>query len=168
MTATQAPPVDFDGLIRDHAGLISRIARSFEANEQDREDLKQDILLAIWRALPLFRGDSSLKTFVAQIAQKRAVSHVRQHARRGRSAPLDDQMARIGPVQEEQAIQNDLQRKLARLLAGLPLAQRETALLVLEGFSYSEIASILGISVNAATLRCTRARAYLTDALRDG
>lgn len=160
-------PIDFDSVVRDHSGLIGRIARSFEANAQDREDLKQDILLALWRALPSYRGESSLKTFVARIAQKRAVSHVRRSARREPATPFEDDMVGVAPVQEDQAIQSDMRRKLARLLAELPLAQREVALLLLEGFDYSEIATILGISINAATLRCKRARDTLTTSLRD-
>lgn len=157
----------FEDVIREHGGLISRISRSFEADAQDREDLRQEILLALWQALPAFRGDCSLKTFVARVAQKRAISHVRVHARRAKPAPLEDDAVAIEPEQEEQAMQRDTQRKLNRILAELSLPQRETAVLLLEGFDYSEIATILGISVNAATLRCQRARDYLLSAMRD-
>ncbi|HZF95053.1 MAG TPA: RNA polymerase sigma factor [Allosphingosinicella sp.] len=160
--------VDFDQVIRDHAGLIGRITRSFEANEQDREDLRQDILLALWRALPSFRGDSSLKTFVARVAQKRAISHVRRQSRRARTDPYEEGSSGVEADQEERVIENDIKKKLAAILSGLPIAQRETAVLLLEGFSYSEIASILGISANAAVLRCQRAKAYLTSVLREG
>lgn len=159
---------DFDQVIRDHAGLIGRITRSFEANEQDREDLRQDILLALWRALPSFRGESSLKTFVARVAQKRAVSHVRRQSRRTRTDPYEEGSSGVAADQEERVIENDIKKKLAQILSGLPVAQRETAVLLLEGFSYSEIASILGISANAAVLRCQRAKAYLTSVLREG
>lgn len=166
--ATLAPTAaGFEDIIRDYAGLISRVARSFEADEQDREDLKQDILLALWRSLPAFRGECSLKTFVARVAQKRAVSHVRRQSRRARTGPYEEGTAGVAADQEEQAIEKDIKSKLTSILAGLPIAQRETAVLLLEGFSYAEIATILGISVNAATLRCQRARAYLTSVLRD-
>ena len=50
-------------------GLISRIALSYEADPALRRELIQDILLAIWIALDNFRGDASLKTFAASIAQ---------------------------------------------------------------------------------------------------
>ncbi|HEX8194195.1 MAG TPA: RNA polymerase sigma factor [Allosphingosinicella sp.] len=160
--------VDFEKVIRDYAGLIGRITRSFEANEQDREDLRQDILLALWRALPSFRGESSLKTFVARVAQKRAVSHVRRQSRRTRTDLYEEGSSGVPADQEERVIENDIKKKLSRILSGLPVAQRETAVLLLEGFSYSEIASILGISTNAAVLRCQRAKAYLTSVLREG
>ena len=159
--------VDFEQVVRDYTGLISRIARSFEANEQDREDLRQDILLALWRALPSFRGESSLKTFVARVAQKRAVSHVHRQSRRARTDPYEEGSSGVAADQESLAIEKDIKNKLTRILAGLPIAQRETAVLLLEGFSYSEIAGILGVSVNAAVLRSQRAKAYLISALKE-
>ena len=158
---------DFDSVMRDHAGLFARIARSFEANEQNREDLLQDILLAVWRALPSFRQQSSVRTFVASVAHKCAVSHVRVHSRRTVTTEFKDDVADDKPRQDDEAIQNDLRRKLTSILATLPEAQRETAVLLLEGFAYSEIAVILGISINAATLRCQRARAYLLESMKE-
>ena len=56
--------------------MITRIASSHEAEPHLAEDLVQDIYFAIWRALPSFRGDASLRTFVARIAANRAVTHV--------------------------------------------------------------------------------------------
>ena len=168
MQVASAPAgVDFDQVVRDYTGLIGRISRSFEANEQDREDLKQDILLALWRALPTFRGESSLKTFVARVAQKRAVSHVQRQSRRARTDPYEEGSSGVAADQETLAIENDIRKKLTKILAGLPIAQRETAVLLLEGFSYGEIASILGVSVNAAVLRCQRAKVHLTSVLRE-
>jgi RNA polymerase sigma-70 factor (ECF subfamily) len=64
----------------DYSGLISRIALSYEADPGLRRDLVQDILLAVWLALDSFRGDSSLKTFIAAIAQKRSITHVTRRA----------------------------------------------------------------------------------------
>ncbi|HEX3457642.1 MAG TPA: sigma factor, partial [Candidatus Baltobacteraceae bacterium] len=56
--------------------MIKRIALSYERQAHLVEELVQDVYLAIWRALPSFRGDSSLRTFVARIATNRAVTHV--------------------------------------------------------------------------------------------
>jgi RNA polymerase sigma-70 factor, ECF subfamily len=66
----------FDQIAREHDAMIKRIAMSYEARPHLAEDLVQEIYLAIWRALPSFRGDASLRTFVARIATNRAVTHV--------------------------------------------------------------------------------------------
>ncbi|MBC7973529.1 MAG: sigma-70 family RNA polymerase sigma factor, partial [Myxococcales bacterium] len=74
----------FTQLLREHGGLLSRIAACYEARPSERADLSQEIAMAIWRALPRFRGASSLRTFVARIAHNRGVSHVIAQRRDGR------------------------------------------------------------------------------------
>src|SRR3546814_4299191 len=61
----------FEEIVSEYGALISRIAMSYESDITQREDLVQQIFLAIWQALPTFRGDSSVTTFVGKIAQHR-------------------------------------------------------------------------------------------------
>jgi len=144
-----------------HGGLIARIALSYEADPGLRRDLVQDILLAIWRALETWRGDSSLKTFIAAIAQKRSISHVTRRAREPRQEALPDYLISAALAPDEVAVQNDLKRHLVQSIQKLPLPQREAIVLCFEGFSYGEMSEALGISTNAAMLRCQRAKASL-------
>lgn len=144
-----------------HSGLITRIALSYEADQALRRDLVQDILLAIWLALDSYRGDSSLKTFVAAIAQKRSISHVTRRAREPRQEALPDDLVSAGLSPDDIAVQNDLKRHLIRSIQKLPIPQREAIVLCFEGFSYGEMSETLGISANAVMLRCQRAKATL-------
>ena len=153
----------FGEVSRDHMGLISRIALSYEADPVLRRDLVQDILLAIWLALNSYRGDSSLKTFVAAIAQKRCISHVTRRAREPRQEQLPDYLMSAAPDPGEIAVQKDLRKHLINSIQRLPLPQREAIVLCFEGFSYNEVGEVLGISVNAATLRCQRAKTALKE-----
>jgi RNA polymerase sigma factor (sigma-70 family) len=145
----------------EHDGLIARIALSYEADPGLRRDLVQDILLAIWRALDGFRGDSSLKTFVAAIAQKRSISHVTRRAREPRQEALSLDLASAALLPDEVAMQNDLKERLVSSIQKLPIPQREAIVLCFEGFSYGEVGEVLGISANAAMLRCQRAKSSL-------
>lgn len=144
-------------------GLITRIALSYEANHALRRELMQDILLAIWVALPSFRGDSSLKTFVASIAQKRSISYVTRRAREPRQVELPQDLRSAALLPDEVALQNDQKRQLVECIQLLPLPQREAIVLCFEGFSYAEMSEILGISTNAAMLRCQRAKTALKE-----
>lgn len=142
-------------------GLISRIALSYEAIPELRHELVQDILLAIWVALSNYRGDASLKTFAASIAQKRCISHVSKRAREPRQVELSTEMASAAALPDELALRNDQKRQLVDSIQQLPIPQREAIVLCLEGFSYDEMAAILGISSNAVMLRCQRAKTTL-------
>lgn len=141
--------------------LISRIALYYEFDPSLRRELVQDILLAVWAALPSYRGDSSLRTFVAAIAQKRAISHVNKRAREPRQVELPADLVSATLAPDEAALRNDLKKQLVESIQELPIPQREAIVLCFEGFSYSEVGMVLGISTNAATLRCQRAKESL-------
>ena len=142
-------------------GLIGRIALSYEADPALRHELIQDIMLAIWVALKNYRGDAALKTFVASIAQKRCISHVSKRAREPRQVELPTNLPSAAPPPDEVALHNDQKRRLVESIQQLPIPQREAIVLCFEGFSYGEMALILGISTNAVMLRCQRAKATL-------
>lgn len=160
-----SPEALFDRVIASHTGMISRIALAYEADPALRRELVQEILLAVWRGLPSFRHDSSLKTFVAGIAYKRSISHVARAAKRPKSAPLSDAMISEEPLPDEVSARNQLKARLRELVRTLPLAQKQAIILCLEDFSFKEIGDTLGISAHAAAMRCQRARDALREAM---
>src|SRR3546814_436850 len=91
----------FEEIVSEYGALISRIAMSYESDITMREDLVQQIFLAIWQALPTFRGDSSVKTFVGKIAQNRSISHVAKRVREPRIAELPEDLATETPSPED-------------------------------------------------------------------
>ena len=151
----------FEQIVAEHGGLISRIAVSYEADPTLREDLTQQIFLAVWQALPSYRADASLKTFVARIAQNRAISFVAKQVRQGPVAEVPERLVADSPSPEESAIEASERRQLIEATRQLPLPQRQVIILILEGFSYAEIAEMLDIAPNALSLRLTRAKAAL-------
>lgn len=151
----------FEEVTSGCTGLISRVAMSHESDPALRRDLIQDILLAVWLALPSFRGDASLRTFVASIAHKRSISHVTRRAREPRQVELPVDLISAAMPPDEIVMRDDFKRKVAASIQLLPIPQREAIVLCFEGFSYSEVGEVLGISANAAMLRCQRAKQSL-------
>ena len=147
--------------------MIRRIASSHEARAHLAQELVQDIYVAIWRALPAYRGDASLRTFVARIATNRAVTHVARALKVPPSVELDEAIAAPDIDPEGQAMAQDRRDRLLAAVRSLPLAYRQTALLALEGLSPGEIAAVLGISTNAVALRMFRAKHHLRELLGD-
>jgi RNA polymerase sigma-70 factor (ECF subfamily) len=155
----ETPP--FEQIVAEHGPLISRIAMSYEADPGLREDLVQQIFLAIWQALPSYRADASLKTFIARIAQNRAISFVAKQVRQGPVSEIPEQIESDQPNPEQSAIEASDRKMLLDATRRLPLPQREVIILVLEGFSYAEIADMLNIAPNALALRLSRAKSSL-------
>lgn len=143
--------------------MVARIARSYESDPARAEDLTQDIHLAVWQALPRFQSGAALRTYIARIAHNRAISHVGREARRPRSSLLDDDLPAASPTPEDLAVESDARRKLENAVRRLPVGQRVVATLALEGFTPEEVASVLGITSAAASVRLHRAQTQLRD-----
>ncbi len=159
-------PLALERILREYAPLCQRLAASHEADRERARDLAQDILVAVWRAWPAFRGQCSERTYVARIAQYRIATHVGRAVRQPPLAPLTETLVSTTPTPEDHAIRADQSERLTAQVRALPVALREVAVLLLEGFSPAEIADTLGISANAVSIRGTRAREALRDALR--
>jgi RNA polymerase sigma factor (sigma-70 family) len=152
---------DFDQLLREHQAMIGRICASYERDQELARELCQDVLFAIWRALPSRRGGSSLKTFVARIAQFRAITHVARHSRLPAHEPVPDSLVDSLELPEVQAIAGDQRQRLLAAIRQLPLIYRDPAVLTLEDLSPAEIAVVIGITAEQATVRLSRARSML-------
>ena len=165
MSAAPGATPPFEAIVADFGPLISRIASSYEADPSLREDLTQQILLAVWQALPSWRAESSLKTFIARVAQNRCISFVTKQVRQGPVAEMPDRIEADAPNPEEQAMEKNEREMLMEATRRLPLPQRQVIILVLEGFTYPEISEMLEIPSNALALRLSRAKAALKSML---
>jgi len=158
----------FNALVAEHQSMVARICASYERDRDLARELSQDVWFAIWRALPNYRADASLKTFVARIAQFRAISHVAQRARLPAEAELSDAIPGLEPAPETAAIASSERSGLLAAVQRLPLVYRQPVILTLEDFSPAEIAAMLGLSVNVVGVRLTRARSMLRAILNPG
>lgn len=156
----------FGEIVRAHGPMIRRIARSYESDRARAEELVQDVYLNLWQALQRFRGESSLRTFVARVAHNRAITHVAREARAPRLVTLDEAIPGEMASPEEAAERADMRAKLEAAVQQLPVGQKLVVTLALEGFSPEEIASVLGVSVSAASVRLHRAKTVLQEAMK--
>ncbi len=154
---------DITQLLNDYAPLLARIATTYEADPGLRQDLIQDMSLAVWRALDSFRGEANLKTFVARIAHNRAVDHVLKETRRQDRHHLNEPLATLISANPSQ--QQEVALDLMTALRKLGIGYRQVLALQLEGFSQSEIGQALGLSEANVAQRSRRARLQLEQLL---
>ncbi|HEX4351262.1 MAG TPA: sigma-70 family RNA polymerase sigma factor [Polyangiales bacterium] len=148
----------YDEAVASWGKAIVRLARSYELDAHKREDLLQDIHLALWRSLALFDGACSLRTWVYRVAHNAAASHVirdRRHAAKNFTTldALDNSGARHHAVDgEHAATQNLLLDHVMTLVQRLNPIDRQVVLLYLEGLDAAEIGEVTGHSAgNVAT-----------------
>jgi RNA polymerase sigma-70 factor (ECF subfamily) len=157
----------FAELMRAHGPGLSRIVQSYARPGADQADLEQEVALAIWRALPGFRGECSERTFVFRVAHNRALTFLaRRRARGGAADELADvRDERPGP--EERALHREGVARLFAALRALPVSYRQVLTLALEDLPHAEIATCLGITPENVAVRLSRARAALRARLEE-
>jgi len=125
----------------------------------DAEDVVQEVFLAVHRALPLFRGESRVSTWIYRIAIRAALEH---RARSRATEPLDPELA--GPSEEAGHVARDRARRLVAAMDRISAEHRTViSLFAIEGLSHKEIADILGIAEGTVWSRLNSARKRLAE-----
>lgn len=156
MTRESDAKAQFSGLMETYAGPIRRLCAAYAASGADREDLFQDIFVAVWRALPGFRGESSVRTWLYRIAHNVALTwQTRDRRRQSREAPFDEDVAVAADVAALRRL------ALKRAIAGMNPGDRTLTLLWLEGLSAAEIEDVTGIKAATVAVRLGRIRKQL-------
>lgn len=151
-------------LIRYHPRLF-RFGLRMCRNPDDAGEVAQESLMAMARALPGFRGDASVSTWLYTIARRLCVRRRRRSAA-GRAESIDapehqaaHAMADPGPGPEHVAAGREIEAGLVAAIDALEPGQREVLVLRdVEGLPAAEVAAVLGLSVEAVKSRLHRAR----------
>lgn len=160
---------DFSQVLQEHAALLGRVAATYEANFHLRQELLQEISLAVWQALEKFKGDSSVKTYVLRVAHNRAITHVTYHAKQ----PRNESYCEVETPQPSQQASSDVQfsqkqqiQTMLKEIRKMPIQTRQVMTMSMEGLSYDEIASACGISSSNAGVILNRARKVLMETIQ--
>jgi RNA polymerase sigma factor (sigma-70 family) len=153
----------FATLVTEHGAGLGRVARAYSRSSSEAADLAQDIALAIWRALPSFRGECGERAFIFRVAHNRGLSHA--DARRARDAVtlLEEPPAVVDerPAPDEALDAARRREALWDAIADLGVGHRAVLTLALEGLSHDEIGEVLGITAGNVAVRLSRAKSEL-------
>lgn len=142
---------------RCYGQLLQRIAARHTATPADRDDLLQDIRLAIWNALPAYRGESSLRSYAVRIAYNRAATALRRGSAATHVSEIPASQTDLDRQLETATRRGWLTRALAQLSPGIADAIERR----LAGDSYQEIADALGITTSNVGVRLHAGKAKL-------
>ncbi len=141
----------FNQIVKDYSERLWWHVRRFVNSHEDADDLLQEIFLKVWAALPSFRGESQLFTWVWRIATNETLNHLRKEKVRAalRFSSIDAEMERR--IQTDPYFKGtDVERELAKAVLKLPEKQRQVFIMRWwDDLSYEEISAITGTSVGA-------------------
>ena len=151
-------------LVEQYEPALRRLAGAYLEQQADREDLFQEIAVALWQAIPRFRGESSERTWLYRIAHNVAITATtRVRGRSKREEPISEPFEQAShlPSAEQDLLHREKQQWLIEAVRQLPVVDRQIILLHLEGLSYAEIETISGLSETAIATRLSRTREKL-------
>ena len=158
----------FAALWTRYAPPLCRLMRKQIRRPEDVNDLVQQTFLQLHRARNDFRDGAALRPWLYTIALNLRREYWRRAARRRESpAELDERM--LPTVEQADIVVKENALALRKALAGLPHGQREVIELHwFEGFSFPEVAQIVGASLSAVKVRAHRGYKVLKVELRAG
>ena len=150
----------FGDWLAGHKGILFKVVHAYAFEHADRQDLFQEVVFQIWRSVDAFRGQSSVPTWMYRVALNTAIAWTRKETRHRRGKEPFEGVE--GLLTTESAEKRDPRVEwLYRQIAQLKDVDRSVALLLLDGFSYKEIASIVGLTESNVGVKINRIKSAL-------
>jgi RNA polymerase sigma-70 factor (ECF subfamily) len=148
----------FSEWLNQHKGIFFKIVRSFAFTPDDQDDLFQEISLQVWKSISDFRGESKPSTWIYRVALYTASTWVRNEKKQLQAEPIVDVEHTLTMTAE---VKDERLDWLYEQITQLDPIDRSVCLLLLDGFSYKEIASLLGISDSNVGVKIHRIKQHL-------
>jgi RNA polymerase sigma-70 factor (ECF subfamily) len=154
----------FEALYRSHVAKVFALALRLTGDRDQAAELVQDTFVRAWEALPRFRGDSALGTWLHRIAVNVLLESRRAEGRRSKRVMFaEDPAAMERPASEASP---GVRMDLEHAIAGLPEGARVVFVLHdVEGYEHREIGKMTGIAEGTSKAQLFRARRLLRKAL---
>jgi len=166
----------FERIMREHNRMLFRTARAILRDDAEAEDALQEAYVQAYHALPSFRGEAKLSTWLARIVANEALMRLRKQTRRAEIVPIQpaatvQELEQVSDTDMDNAPDASAARKELRLelesqIDALPDSYRTVFMLrAVEELSVEETAAILQIPPATVRTRFFRARSLLREAL---
>jgi RNA polymerase sigma-70 factor, ECF subfamily len=141
---------DFIEIIENNKKLIYKVSHMYCDSTIDKKDLFQDIISNLWISYPAFRNESKISTWIYRVSLNTAITWFRDYTKRSRNIEYTNLIPNLAdntdtPIEE-------LYDQLYHAINSLGKIDKAIILLLLDEYSYEEIADIIGITrTNVAT-----------------
>lgn len=149
----------FRALIKKHERLVAHMVGRVVKHDEDREELCQDVFMKVYEKLGEFAFQSQLGTWIATIAYRQAINHLRK-----KKIIVEDLSGNEILVEPNTTEEHDIEAYLQKLLETLPPHYKIVLTLYhLEQKNYAEIGEITGMPAGTVKNYLFRARQLLKE-----
>jgi RNA polymerase sigma factor (sigma-70 family) len=161
----------FTLLIRQHERLVAHMISRLVKNDEEREELCQDVFLKVYEKLAEFNFQSRLSTWIATIAYRHAINHMRKKKMLYTAIPEDESYTAhfTEDVNPESLMEdNDMDSFVMKLVDLLPTNYKLVLTLYhVEGMTYEEIGSVTNMPEGTVKNYIFRARTLLKEKVKN-
>ena len=147
---------EFLALLEANQAILHKVCRMYARTEEARRDLFQDIAAQMWKAWPNFRRDSKVSTWMYRIALNVAISGLRRPV-----LPTETLTEEQHSLPAAETETSDAVARLYAALDSLSRVEKSCALLLLDDYSYEEMAQITGLTTDHLRVKMFRVREKL-------
>lgn len=154
--------------LEENQDRLLRISSSYTEDTSEAQDLFQEVLINIWRALPNFKGDSAISTWMYRIALNVSLRH-RAKLNREKS-----RFSRLKSLTIEQVVHDENESSdknklffMRSCIRTLDDADKAVITLYLEELSYREISKITGLKENTIAVKVKRIKEKLLNCIKE-
>ncbi|MDB4902397.1 MAG: sigma-70 family polymerase sigma factor [Mucilaginibacter sp.] len=152
-------------LIGENKGILYKICKIYQDEQEDRNDLLQEMILQLWLAFESFRGESKFSSWMYRVALNTAIVFFKKQKRRPDNKQLPHQFDRaeelspIGEKEEQLAVFYKAVQQLGKV-------EKALIYLYMENQPYEEIAANLGITEGNVRVRINRIKNKLKEIIK--
>jgi RNA polymerase sigma-70 factor (ECF subfamily) len=150
----------FEDWLDQYKALVFKVVRVYALSSMDQNDLFQEITIQLWHSIPTFRQESSVSTWIYRISLNTAIKWVKKEQKHYQAEPVGN----VELVLKHSSHKAD--ERLAWLyeeIHRLDEIDRSLILLFLDGYSYKEMAGILGITESNVGVKINRIKKQLVN-----
>lgn len=146
--------------IRQNQGIIYRLVNLYAADNEEKKDFYQEVMLNAWHAWPSFKGNAKVSTWLYSICLRTILTQ----KRRRQPVQYQEGLEAIAPPLAP-GINDDVQR-LWQAIRLLPEADRAIISMHLDGYDNPDIAEVIGISLNHVSVKIHRIKQQIAKMLQ--
>ncbi|MCM1033009.1 MAG: sigma-70 family RNA polymerase sigma factor [Odoribacter sp.] len=154
MKSPHITSAEFASFVEQHSRIINKICWVYATPKVPYEDLHQEILTNLWLGLEQFRGTGKISTWVYRVAVNSALMAIRNYKSKVEVSSIEISVEDISSEADDN--KTEQLSALHELINQLLPIEKAIILLWLDGYTYEEIADIIGIERNNVATKLHR------------
>jgi RNA polymerase sigma-70 factor (ECF subfamily) len=150
---------------REYSAILHHVVNGFAAGD-DRNDLLQEVLLAVWKSIPAFRGQAKPSSYLYRVSHNAALLWTRTEKNYQKRVTQFGALPPNDSALDKDSLAEERLAHLYSAIRGLQPLDRSLILMSLDGVSYRDMAEVLGLSESNVGVKINRIKNQLAQSLK--